>query len=194
MSDVLIFSGSPRHKGNSEILIEAVCRGVAKAGGSFEIVRLSTLQFSPCTGCGGCDKTGICVIEDQMTPLYEKITAARRLIIASPIYFYSITAQAKAFVDRCQALWNRKHLKVKAGTWRQDHGRKGYLVSVAATRGEKVFAGAILTTKYACDAMGFIYDGELLVRGMDHRGEMAKDLVNMQRAEDFGQRCLDGSP
>lgn len=190
MADVLIFLGSPRKKGNSEVLVEALCRGIVRAGGSYEIVRLSALQFSPCIGCGGCDKTGICVVEDQMTPLYEKITAARRLIIASPIYFYSITAQAKAFVDRCQALWNRKYLQVKAGTWQQDPDRKGYLVSVAATKGDKVFDGAILTAKYACDAMGFIYGGELLVRGKDRRGEMAKDLVNMQMAEDFGHRCL----
>lgn len=190
MNDVLIFLGSPRKRGNSEVLVEAVCRGIVAAGGSYEIVRICDLQISPCIGCGGCDKTGQCVVKDQMTPLYEKIESARRLIIASPIYFYSITAQAKAFVDRCQALWNLKYLKVKAGTWQQNPDRKGYLVSVAATRGDKVFAGAILTAKYACDAMGFIYDGELLMRGKDHRGEMAEDHENMQRAEDFGRRCL----
>ncbi len=190
MSDVLIFLGSPRKKGNSEMLAEAICRGIEQAGGSFELVRLCALQFSPCIGCGGCDKTGHCVVEDQMIPLYEKIESARRLMIVSPVYFYSITAQAKAFVDRCQALWNRKYLKVKAGTWQQDPERKGYLVSVAATKGEKVFDGSILTMKYTCDAMGLEYGGELLVRGIDRRGEMEKDVASMQRAEDFGRRCL----
>lgn len=190
MSDVLIFLGSPRKKGNSEMLAEAICRGIEQAGGSFELVRICALQFSPCIGCGGCDKTGHCVVEDQMIPLYEKIESARRLMIVSPVYFYSITAQAKAFVDRCQALWNRKYLKVKAGTWQQDPERKGYLVSVAATKGEKVFDGSILTMKYTCDAMGLEYGGELLVRGIDRRGEMEKDVASMQRAEDFGRRCL----
>lgn len=190
MSDVLIFLGSPRKKGNSEMMTEAICRGIEQAGGSFEIVRLSALQFSPCIGCGGCDKTGHCVLEDQMIPLYDKIESARRLIIVSPIYFYSVTAQAKAFIDRCQALWNRKHLKVKAGTWQQDPARKGYLVSVAATRGEKVFDGAILTMKYTCDAMGLEYGGELVVRGIERRGEMEKDVASMQRAEEFGRNCL----
>lgn len=190
MSDVLIFLGSPRKKGNSEMLTEAICRGIEQAGGSYEIVRLCALQFSPCIGCGGCDKTGHCVLEDQMIPLYDKIESARRLIIASPIYFYSVTAQTKAFIDRCQALWNRKYLKVKAGTWQQDSERKGYLVSVAATRGEKVFDGAILTMKYTCDAMGIEYGGELLVRGIDHRGDMEKDIATMQRAEEFGRLCL----
>lgn len=190
MSDVLIFLGSPRKNGNSEVLTKAVCRGIERAGGSVEIVRLNSLQFSPCIGCGGCDKTGHCVLEDQMIPLYDKIELARRLIIASPIYFYSITAQTKAFVDRCQALWNRKYLKVKAGTWSKNPERKGYLLSVAATKGEKVFDGAILTAKYTFDAMGLEYGGELLVRGIDHRGEMERDIVNMQMAEDFGRRCL----
>lgn len=190
MSDVLIFLGSPRKKGNSEMLAEAICRGIEQAGGSFELVRICALQFSPCIGCGGCDKTGHCVVEDQMIPLYEKIESARRLMIVSPVYFYSITAQAKAFVDRCQALWNRKYLKVKAGTWQQDPERKGYLVSVAATKGEKVFDGSILTMKYTCDAMGLEYGGELLVRGIDRRGEMERDVASMQRAEDFGRRCL----
>jgi multimeric flavodoxin WrbA len=190
MSDVLVFLGSPRRNGNSEILTGAVCRGIEQAGGTVEIVRLSSLQISPCIGCGGCDNTGHCVIEDQMIPLYDKIEAARRLIIASPIYFYSVTAQTKGFIDRCQALWNRKHLKIKAGTWHQDPDRKGYLVSVAATKGEKVFDGAVLTMKYTCDAMGLKYADDLLIRGIDHRGDMAKDLVNMQMAEDFGHRCL----
>jgi multimeric flavodoxin WrbA len=190
MSDVLLFLGSPRKNGNSEVLAQAVCRGIEQAGGSVETIRLCALQIAPCIGCGGCDKTGHCVVLDQMIPLYEKIEAARRVIIASPIYFYSVTAQTKGFIDRCQALWNRKHLQVKAGVWRQDPDRKGYLLSVAATKGEKVFDGAVLTMKYTCDAMGLVYGGGLLVRGVDRRGEMKNDLENMRKGEEFGRQCL----
>jgi multimeric flavodoxin WrbA len=190
MSDVLLFLGSPRKNGNSEVLAQAVCRGIEQAGGSVEIIRLCALRIAPCIGCGGCDKTGHCVVIDQMIPLYDKVAAARRVIIASPIYFYSVTAQSKAFIDRCQALWNRKHLQVRAGVWRQDLDRKGYLVSVAATKGEKVFDGAVLTMKYTCDAMGLVYAGGLLVRGIDRRGEMEKDLENIRKGEEFGRQCL----
>jgi len=191
MREVLLFLGSPRKKGNSEVLAEAVCRGIKQGGGSYEIVRLADLNFSPCIGCGGCNKTGHCVVEDQMIPLYDKIESARRVIMVSPIYFYSITAQAKAFVDRCQALWNRKYLQVKKGTWKQDPDRKGYLVAVAATQGERVFDGAILTMQYAYDAMGLIYGGDFLVRGVDKRGEMAKDVETLKKAEEFGKQCLE---
>jgi len=191
MSDALIFTGSPRKKGNTETLVDALCQGIERDGGSVEVIRISDYEIAPCIGCGGCDKTGVCVVKDDMIPMYDKIIAARRVILASPIYFYSITAQAKALVDRCQALWNRKRLMMKDGTWQEDPDRKGYLVSVAATRGEKVFEGAILVMKYACDAMGIGYGDELLVRGIDRRGEMAADTDDLAKAEEFGRKCLD---
>ncbi|MBU0729487.1 MAG: flavodoxin family protein [Proteobacteria bacterium] len=172
---VLAILGSPRKGGNSEILLNAVLDGVKAQGGNAEIIRLSDLRISPCIGCGGCDKTGKCVVDDDMQPLYDKIIAAKRIILASPIYFYGITAQAKAFVDRTQALWSRKRLLKKKGDWLDDPERKGFLVSVAATKGERVFEGAILTMRYAYDAMGMEYGGEMLVKGVDSRGEMKKN-------------------
>jgi multimeric flavodoxin WrbA len=191
MSDVLIFMGSPRKKGNSEVLVDAVIRGIEEAGGTAETVRVADLGVAPCIGCGGCDKTGRCVVEDNMQPLYDKITSARRIILASPVYFYSITAQLKAMVDRCQALWNRKRLQTEAGPGLEHQDRKGYLLSVAATRGEKVFVGSVLVAKYFCDATGIEYAGELLVRGIDHRGAMAKDLASIENAVEFGRRCME---
>ncbi|MBU0675925.1 MAG: flavodoxin family protein [Proteobacteria bacterium] len=191
MADVLIFQGSPRKKGNTETLIEAVIDGIASGGGTSELIRLAELNIHPCIGCGGCDKKGRCVVKDDMTPLYEKIMAARRVILASPIYFYSITAQAKAFVDRCQALWSLKHIKKAEGIWRDDPDRKGYLVSVAATRGERVFEGAVLVMKYACDAMGIGYGGDLLVKGVDRRGEMANNAGELTRGKEFGRYCVE---
>jgi len=135
MIEVLAFNGSPRKKGNTEVLLNAVTRGVEKAGGSIDIIRLCDLNISPCIGCGGCSKKGKCVIKDDMTILYDKISSAKRIVLASPIYFYGITSQAKAFVDRIQALWSRKYL-LGAGVGRDQADRKGYLVSVAATEGK----------------------------------------------------------
>jgi len=187
---ILAFLGSPRKKGNTEVLMEAVAAGVKSAGGDLEAVRLCDLNIQPCTGCGGCDKTGRCVLEDDMIPLYDRILAANRVIVASPIYFYNITAQAKAFVDRTQALWSWKRLMEGRGEWQQDLARKGYFVSVAATRGKKVFEGAVLTVKYAFDAMGLVYGGELLVKGIDRRGEMGREKEQLKEAEAFGRECV----
>jgi len=190
MNEVLVLEGSPRKGGNTEVLMDAVAKGIVEAGGNLERIRVADLQVAPCIGCGGCDKTGHCVVKDDMTTIYEKITAARRLILASPIYFYALTAQLKAVVDRGQALWSRKSLALKAGSWQVNPDRKGFLVAVAATKGERVFEGAILTAKYFFDAADFVYGGELLVRGIDRRGEMKQDQDSLARAEDFGRKVM----
>ncbi len=188
---VLSLSGSPRKKGNTETLLRAVFKGVEAAGGEVELVRLCDLRIQPCIGCGGCDKAGECVLEDDMQGLYPKILASPRVILASPIYFYGITAQAKGFVDRCQALWNRKRLQKEKGEWCKDPSRKGFLVAVAATHGERIFDGAILTAKYGFDAMGMEYGGEFVVKGMDGRGAMAKDEATLVLAEQAGRKFMD---
>ncbi|MBW2471213.1 MAG: flavodoxin family protein [Deltaproteobacteria bacterium] len=190
--DVLVFLGSPRKKGNSEILTEAVLEGVREAGGSPEIIRLCDLKISPCISCGGCNKTGKCVVEDDMTPLYDKIITIDKIIVASPIYFYGITAQTKAFIDRTQALWNRKRLMEKKGEWLENTDRKGFFISVAATRGARIFEGAVLTMKYGYDAMGTNYAGDFLVTGPDKRGDMAQNEQKLSEAREAGKNFILG--
>jgi multimeric flavodoxin WrbA len=190
--DVLVFLGSPRKKGNSEILAEKVLEGVMKAGGSPETIRLCDLKISPCISCGGCDKTGKCVVEDDMTPLYDKIITIDKIIVASPIFFYGITAQTKAFIDRTQALWNRKRLLQKKGDWVENPERKGFFISVAATRGSRIFEGAVLTMRYGFDAMGLSYGGDFLVTGPDKRGDMTSYEQKLAEASEAGKNFILG--
>ena len=192
--NVLVFLGSPRKKGNSEVLTEAVLKGVRQVSGDPEIIRLCDLNISPCLNCGGCDKTGKCVVEDDMTPLYDKIISTDLIILASPIFFYGITAQAKAFIDRTQALWNRKRLLMEKGEWQENPDRRGFFISVAATSGTKIFEGAVLTMKYGYDAMGTAYAGELLATGADRKGDMAKFEKKLQEAEEAGKNFLINQP
>ena len=192
--NVLVFLGSPRKKGNSEVLTEAVLKGVRQVGGDPEIIRLCDLNISPCLNCGGCDKTGKCVVEDDMTPLYDKIISTDLIILASPIFFYGITAQAKAFIDRTQALWNRKRLLMEKSKWQENPDRRGFFISVAATSGTKIFEGAVLTMKYGYDAMGTAYAEELLVTGADRKGDMAKFEKKLQEAEEAGRNFLINQP
>jgi multimeric flavodoxin WrbA len=187
---VLVLLGSPRKKGNSEILTNAVLEGVKDAGGEPEIIRLCDLKISPCISCGGCDKTGKCVVDDDMTPLYEKIITIDRIIISSPIFFYGVTAQTKAFIDRMQALWNRKRLLQKKGEWVKNPDRKGFFVSVAATSGARIFDGAILTVKYGFDAMDMQYAGGFFVTGPDKRGDMAKNEQKLTEAREAGRNFM----
>jgi len=190
--DVLVFLGSPRKKGNSEVLTEALLAGVRLEGGVPEIIRLCDLKISPCISCGGCNKTGKCVVEDDMTPLYKKILSTNKTIISSPIFFYGVTAQTKAFIDRNQALWNRKKLMKEKGEWVDNPDRKGFYISVAATKGAKIFEGSILTVKYAYDAMGIGYAGDLLVNGPDKLGDMAKNEIELAKAKEAGRNFILG--
>ncbi|MDH4320860.1 MAG: flavodoxin family protein [Desulfobulbaceae bacterium] len=185
----LLLSCSPRKGGNTETLLRQVAEGLRETGAESELIRIGEHDISPCIACGGCDATGICVLGDEMTLLYDKIDGADFLIIGSPIYFYGITAQGKAMIDRCQAMWSRKY---KLGHARKKGIGAGYLVSVAASKGDKIFDGAILTARYGLDAMNFDYRGELLVRGVDGKGAIASMNGELKRAREFGRAI--GSP
>ena len=87
---VLIVLGSPRRMGNTEILAREVVEGLP-GGAEVEYLRLNDLNIRPCQGCGGCEKTGVCVIADDMTDAYARVDAADSLLLVSPVYFYGLT-------------------------------------------------------------------------------------------------------
>jgi len=183
---ILIILGSPRKNGNSETLAQAVAGGILQhPHATLEFIRLNDLHISPCQGCGGCNKTSTCVIDDDMTPLYEKVDACDQLILVSPIYFYGLSAQCKIFIDRFQARWARKYL---AGVrFRIDEQRKGYLLATAATEGKKVFDGALLTARTFLDAIDLELGNSLLIRGVDQRGAVKKRSEILEQATAFGK-------
>ncbi|WP_321283822.1 flavodoxin family protein [uncultured Vibrio sp.] len=178
--NILLFNGSPRKRGNTDLLLERIEQTIHRSGVYVENINLAQRTINPCTGCGHCETSGQCIFNDDMTPLYDKIDQANRIVIGSPIYFYGVTAQTKAFIDRCQALWSRKYLlgEIKLD---RDH-RRGYMVSVAATDGGKIFEGARLTVRYAFDAMEFNYSGELLAKGVDAKGAIIDKVGYLDQA------------
>lgn len=182
--NILIFNGSPRKQGNTDLILEQIEEGIHRCGHQAEHINLAHLDIHPCTGCGHCETEGQCIFNDDMTPLYSKIDTANRIVIGSPIYFYGVTAQAKAFIDRCQVLWSRKYLLGEIKPER-DY-RRGYMVSVAAADGGKIFEGAQVTVRYAFDAMDFTYSGELLVPGVDMKGAVAQRHDKLEEAVQLG--------
>ena len=97
---VLGIVGSPRKKGNTDILVEAVLSGANSMGTETEKIYLADYQFKGCTGCEGCSKTYDCVINDGMQEIYNKIEEADALVLGSPTYFYNVTGITKLFLDR----------------------------------------------------------------------------------------------
>ncbi|MDD3816194.1 MAG: flavodoxin family protein [Desulfocapsaceae bacterium] len=184
---ILIILGSPRKNGNSETLAQNVAAGIEQhPDTTVEFIRLNDLQISPCQGCGGCNKTSTCVINDDMTALYEKVDNCDHLILVSPIYFYGLSAQSKAFIDRFQARWARKYLL--GISFRKDEHRQGTLLATAATEGKKVFDGALLTARTLFDALDLENGESLLVRGVDQRGAMQKKAEILAQAVALGRK------
>lgn len=103
---VLVLLGSPRKKGNTAILAGEIARGAASKGAKVETVYLHGLKISPCQGCMACQKKNAkrCAIDDDMQALYPKLLAADAWVIASPVYWFTMTAQTKLWMDRCFAL------------------------------------------------------------------------------------------
>ena len=181
--------GSPRKGGNSDLLLDAFLKGAAENGAEVEKVNLQKLKISPCLEIYHCFKDGTCPIKDDMRPLYDKLLAADVVALASPIFFYSVSAQAKIMIDRTQALWARRYVLKQDFPGPQ---RQGVLLATAATQGKLLFVGARLTAKYFFDALNVTYAAEILVRGVDEKGAILDHPEVLARAEDLGRRLAQG--
>lgn len=106
MKKVLILSGSPRREGNSDILCDEFLRGAVEAGHEVEKIRVSEKNIGYCRACYYCrDHKGECIVKDDMAEVLQKMIDADVIVLASPVYFYSVDAQLKALIDRTVARW-----------------------------------------------------------------------------------------
>ncbi|MEJ2039608.1 MAG: NAD(P)H-dependent oxidoreductase [Desulfosarcinaceae bacterium] len=170
--------GSPRKKGNSDILLTMFMQALADMGIQTRILQVTALDIVPCKELTVCEKKGICPIDDVMSrEIYGLLRQADLVVAASPVFFYNVSAQLKALIDRCQTLWARRYmLKLK------DPGspiRRGFLLAVGATGGQQLFNGMHLTAKYFFDALGAAYSGSLTYRRVESRGQI-KSQPNLE--------------
>lgn len=165
--------GSPRKKGNSDLLLAAVMQALEFHGVRTRTIHVAKQHIEPCKELTVCEKKGICPIDDDMErEIYTLLRQADIIIAASPVFFYNVSAQLKALIDRCQALWARKYmLKLNDPGHRT---RKGYLLAVGASSGKQLFDGFHLTAKYFYDAVAARYAGSLTFRGVEGRGDILK--------------------
>ena len=101
---VLVFKGSPREDGNSSTLADKAAEGARATGAEVEVFSLHKMDIHPCDACDTCQETGVCVLKDDMQLLYPKLSQADAIVIASPIYWFTMSAQTKLFIDRWYAL------------------------------------------------------------------------------------------
>lgn len=171
---VLGLQGSPRLKGNTNFLLDAFLEEIAGRGAITEKIHAAGINAEPCTGCGYCEKKGVCAIadDDMSNRIYFLLRRADAVVLASPVYFYSFPARIKAVIDRTQTLWSRKYklgLEDPHRPW-----RKGFLLSLGATRGKNLFEGISLTARYSFDAIGAGFTDSLTYRRIEEPGDMEK--------------------
>jgi multimeric flavodoxin WrbA len=185
MANVVGIYGSPRKGGNTDLLLDRALQGCQDHGYDIQRVYVRDLHIAGCAACDGCAKTGICIVKDDMHNVYKLIDDAEVIILSSPIFFYGLTSQIKALMDRSQAMWWKR--KINSDTIHdKDFIRgRGYLIAVGATRGKNLFECAKLTTRYFFDALGIPFEGGCFFRGIESRGEIKKHPEALQEAYDL---------
>jgi len=187
---VLGIAGSPRRGGNTDLLLAEVMRGAASQGAETKTIVLSQLNIAPCQHCDGCLETGRCKVEDDMQMIYDELERADRLVLASPVHFRGVTAQTKAMIDRCQALWVKKYRLKQPPLGNRQVERKGLFISVGGTKQANLFQPAVATVKSLFRALDITYAGELLFPGIDEKGAIAQNPDALNQAFLAGQRLV----
>jgi multimeric flavodoxin WrbA len=173
---------SPRRGGNTEILITHALTSAREAGAETEMLLVSDLNIAPCDACGACLSDGVCIVEDDMQTVYEKLYQSDGLIFGTPVYFLNVSAQAKAIIDRTYACLMKGKLRGKVAA------------VIAAAR--RVGAGQVLGLMYTYfSAQRMIIAGGGIGYGRE-KGEvntgpgMSPMLTAIEEAQDIGRNVV----
>lgn len=176
MSRIVILMGSPRKNGNTELFVNAFADG-AKENNQVEVVRVSDYKVSPCRGCNACyaNENYACIQNDDMSKIYSKLADADILVIASPVYFYGISAQLKTVIDRL-------HTPIR----QQFAIKKTALLLVGAAKIPKLFDAIKMQYELIDDFFHLENIGMILVNGVKEKGDILKSNA-LKEADELGR-------
>ncbi len=176
---VIVFKGSPREKGNSSLLADQVISGAKASGAQVECYSLHNMDIRPCDACDVCQETGVCVLKDDMQAIYPKLRNADAIVIASPIYWFTMSAQTKLFIDRWYALDDPR-----------GHPLKGKRFGILLTYGDEDFksSGAINAIHTFQDVLKYVGGNiiEIIHGSAMDIGDIQNQPELMQRAFQLG--------
>ncbi len=186
---IIAFLGSPRKDGNTELLLKETIKGIEESGFNVHVFNLNLMNIMPCQNCGGCDDTGVCINEDDMTQIYDAIRTADRIILASPIFFFGISAQAKTMIDRCQCFWCEKYL-MKKPIPEGKYGRKGLLLLVGGMKKEIGIKCAEATAKAFFRTISVPEHKTLGFLDIDTKGAILQHPTTLKDAYEAGKELV----
>ena len=184
---IVAIYGSPRRKGNTAALLKKAIEGARDSGADVEEIVLRDLKISPCLEIYGCLKAGECAIKDDFQVVRDKILNAQGLILASPVFFYTVTSHTKILMDRFQSLWVKKYWVNKTSQEQKTNNRKGLFISTGATKGKKLFDGILLSIKYFFDVLDMELWKALLYRQLDFQDDVLKHPEYLEEAYEAGK-------
>ncbi len=188
---VLGIAGSPRKGGNTDTLLARFLEGAASKGVEVKTLRVCDLKIRGCLHCDACLEKGNCRVQDDMQMVYRELEAADRLVIASPLQFMSVPSELKALIDRCQAFWSRKYV-LKVPPLGDKRERKGFLISVGGRRTiPNLFDAELVTIKTLFRTLDIVYAGDILIPGIDAKGDILKHPELLEQAFLAGQKFVE---
>ena len=194
--NVLGINGSPRVGGNTDLLLDKVLSGAKTKEVNIEKVLLAKLKFSPCLECEKTPNDGRCWLKDDLQQVYSKIENSDIIILASPIFFGSLTAQTKMLIDRYQCLWTYKNIVLhknnidKVDKREQSRKRKGVFISVEASHRKDFFYNARSIVKNFFVTIDVNYQEELFVSGVDQKGSILNYPDVLEQAFSLGEKIV----
>ena len=191
---VLGISTSPRADGNSDLLLREALRGAASAGADADSLTLRGLRILPCGECYACARTGRCCLKDDFDGVLDRLLAADRLIVATPVFFMAVCAQAKLLIDRCQCLWSRKYLLKQPLFPAGPRDRRALVIAVGGSRSRRMFESVRLTMKYWFDVLEVRCFANLFVNGVDARGDVRNRPEALREAFRLGAALAAATP
>jgi len=187
---VLGIAGSPRRGGNTDLLLAEVMKGAAAKGAEVKTIVLNDLDITPCQHCDACFEAGVCKIKDDMQMVYVEMEKADRIVLASPVQFMGVSAQAKVMIDRCQALWARKYI-LKMPPLGDRRPRKGLFIAVGGMKLSHLFEPSLTIVKALFKVLDVEYAGDLLFPGVDEKGAIKDHPDALKQAFTAGQKLAE---
>ncbi len=184
---IIAIYGSPRRNGNTATLLQKAVEGARDGGAEVEEIVLRDLKMSPCLEIYGCKNAGECRLKDDFQTARDQILASQGLMLASPVFFYTVSAHTKILMDRFQSLWVKKYWIDETRKGQPNTQRKGLFIAVGATKGKKLFDGILLSLKYFFDVIDMELWKALLYRGLDFEGDVLKFPEYVDEAYEAGK-------
>lgn len=183
MKKVVALMGSPRKGKNTDILLDTFLKGIDEKAYSIDKVYLTEKNLKYCIACGSCEKDGKCVLEDDMDEIYDLFDTGDIFVLASPLYFNSVSSLTKIVIDRCQRYWSLK--RALNQSYRKDKDRIGVFLSVGGAAFEHdQFQACIRTVDLFFKSIDVKYLGNYFVSGTDklsiwNREDVLKEVQNI---------------